>query len=542
MSAEVMERIVEELVALRRRVAELEIREVPGQFQGVIAPGVAYGCAPTLYCAFDGKTPFEQDFTGNLYGHEGQPPTIGGGVICRPGKYGKGCQIAEAATNLIVNPSAEVNAADGNGFWNQGTSTVTWTRDTTQSLYGAACYKGVYNYINGVCQRYFMRMDGTRFPYGGSVAYTFSVWIYIASYTAGAKVGVVCDEYSSGSGYLQSAISFLTIGAGDVGRWQRLTCGRTSHANCATVLPIVWFTDASCTVYVDGCQLEQTAQATPYLDGTMGAGHSWSGTAHQSTSSRTAAYLQYDIKWIRADKGTVAMWVKPACGNPNNSFVFAAGNVNAALDAYLGTAVGWVHFRYAGSTISANGLAAETWTHLAFVWDQPAAIWKIYLNGAEAATGTPGAVPALASYLGIGCSAPVGTAFAPNAVLDDWVVFDRALSAGEVKAIYTSNAPLHTDTGGLAGYNGYYVGCKQGLRRIEVKSSATARGGAGIYTESVTWDNAFNTISEAIGWQYGSGSLAFDARGGSISTTGASHTGYINGACTTTVRFIGVGT
>ena len=50
------------------------------------------------------------------------------------------------------------------------------------------------------------------------------------------------------------------------------------------------YDDVSTTVW-DGAQLEQKSSATPYADGSLGPGYSWSGTSHGSTSSRTAGSI-----------------------------------------------------------------------------------------------------------------------------------------------------------------------------------------------------------------------------------------------------------
>ena len=72
------------------------------------------------------------------------------------------------------------------------------------------------------------------------------------------------------------AFSYTVTLAGG-GTVAKVTCG--FRAGAATAVDFV----------LDAVQLEQKAYATSYCDGTLGTGYSWSGTAHASTSSRTAA-------------------------------------------------------------------------------------------------------------------------------------------------------------------------------------------------------------------------------------------------------------
>jgi hypothetical protein len=52
------------------------------------------------------------------------------------------------------------------------------------------------------------------------------------------------------------------------------------------------FNDSATDVWFDACQLELAAAATPYCDGTL-YDCTWSGAAHNSTSSRPAGQAGY---------------------------------------------------------------------------------------------------------------------------------------------------------------------------------------------------------------------------------------------------------
>lgn len=61
-----------------------------------------------------------------------------------------------------------------------------------------------------------------------------------------------------------------------------------AQANGSTTLYIRQSDATARTLYIDGVQVEAAAAATAYCDGSLGLGYAWSGTAHQSTSSRQA--------------------------------------------------------------------------------------------------------------------------------------------------------------------------------------------------------------------------------------------------------------
>ena len=66
--------------------------------------GLGYVTDALLHLPFEGGKPYETDFSVDTNGHLGQAATVSGGVIGRPGKFGKAVQVAEAVTNMVLNP------------------------------------------------------------------------------------------------------------------------------------------------------------------------------------------------------------------------------------------------------------------------------------------------------------------------------------------------------------------------------------------------------------------------------------------------------
>ena len=189
----------------------------------------------------------------------------------------------QATTNLVVNPSFEKDAVGATTItgWTNYTYTsgvaATGTRTIvdTQKLYGAKALElvktggsapsrwGVYTSINVTT----------------GITYTFSAWVKVTAISGASK---------------QIAIYASTPGAATIMRradtcdWTRISTTATPTATGSGSF-YIWIDDAdTATVYVDGAQVETTSSPTNYCDGSLSAEHAWSGTAHNSTSSRTA--------------------------------------------------------------------------------------------------------------------------------------------------------------------------------------------------------------------------------------------------------------
>jgi hypothetical protein len=124
--------------------------------------------------------------------------------------------------------------------------------------------------------------------------------------------------------------------------------------------------------------------------------------------------------------------------------LFCAGNANAEFDAYI-SAAGSLAIRE-NTNETAEALTDTTaWTHIVITWDANANDLRAYENGVEIIDTTFGA-PTLDTVLGVGYSRHIGTTYNLNGWIDDFVIVDRVLDAGEVRAIYESDAPLFAET------------------------------------------------------------------------------------------------
>ena len=136
---------------------------------------------------------------------------------------------------------------------------------------------------------------------------------------------------------------------------------------------------------------------------------------------------------------TVDMWVFRTAANPVMYLLgkqTACGSINYQLgqDATRG-----LYFAGdTGSGVNTNAsLPLDTWTHLAATYD--GTTWRFYINGTEAANTNAGGTlgPANAASLEIGASGTCGNTF--PGLIDEVEIFNRALSASEIQAIYNAS-------------------------------------------------------------------------------------------------------
>ena len=188
---------------------------------------------------------------------------------------------ASPATNLIVNPKAQVNHTDG---WSD-LGTVTRSRDTAIEMVGAGCFKFITSAANSGMQSGTMACTG-------STDYVLSC--YVRGGTGGEQIVIGLEGNDSGindSYYLASAFSDYDATTG----WQRIWWPITTSANDTTLKARIYAVPTASTIYVDAVQLEAKQERsdtganapTPYIDGDLGGGHAWSGTANNSSSTRT---------------------------------------------------------------------------------------------------------------------------------------------------------------------------------------------------------------------------------------------------------------
>ena len=372
---------------------------------------------------FDGAAPYALDYSGSNASHMGVAGTEAGGLIFRPGRYGKAAQVAPATTNLITNPSFETN-------------TTGWATD-----YPAATT--LTRVADGWVGAYFLRVaaTGTGNFYSPAVtvangtAYAVSFW-----YRTNSSVQVRVRESGTNTSYGTATLPVAT-------EWTRYTILLTTPANGSSTIRLIFDALAAGeSIDIDAVQVEQAEAATPYCDGSLGSGHSWTGTAHASTSSRTGATLTYPVGiGFDAAEGSILMWVRLDGVNGNGvNGVFGTG-ANAQFDAYVDSS-GSLRWRQAATTlIFAAAIAADDWHLLGFTWSQSGNARTIFVDGVAVATRQFDAGATIGSDLYVG-SITAGAAYSVNGLVDEFVLTDYAMDAKLVRAIYESDAPVFVES------------------------------------------------------------------------------------------------
>ncbi len=409
----------------------------------VVGNGTGFITPAALHCPFDGPTPYETDFQVNTNGHLGQVATVTGAVIGRKGKFGKSVQVGEAVTNLIANPSFEETVTDG---WNinSSDSSATRTKSAVRSMFGA--YSVVLR--RNTASWCYLRSDPITLADGESCV--ASAWIWRKE-TGGTEPKIYLHDGSELVSQSTTAAAYKN--------WERVSVGYTNSSGSPKDIQVrIAFSNVTGNVFVDGVQFTKSNYPLPYCDGSLGAGHSWSGTAHNSTSSWTGGALQYSVSPRSLDRrGSLCFWFSPALamdgtytgeGYKDLVQLLFADNEDDGAVWMRWSDTGDVSLRLidtAGSYGAADiELSALEWVHIAFSWDAETGESAVYFNGVlqDSSNSFPGFTygtktePLLYLY-----QAAKGGYW-----IDDLAVIDHALTAEEIQTIYESDLPLTVTT------------------------------------------------------------------------------------------------
>ena len=231
---------------------------------------------------------------GAIYG-----PSGAGGVIYRPGKFGtKAAQFGGATANYVSNPSFET----GTTGWSAWAS-ATLDQTTADAYVGSYAMR-----ITHVASS----TSGALATYTTAVAGSYTASVYLRSYQSG-DIGYNCSILMRFN-YTDASTEDTSYNHTITGEWERISVTATTNGAKTLSSIYVYLRDllsgGSHYTLIDAVQLENNSYASAYCDGSLGTGHSWSGTAHASTSTRTAAQLTYPTSGnIHDEVGTFMAWV-----------------------------------------------------------------------------------------------------------------------------------------------------------------------------------------------------------------------------------------
>jgi hypothetical protein len=409
-----------------------------------------------LYCAFDGPKPYETEYGGSLISHLGRTPTINGGIVFRPGRYGKAIQIAEGTVNLLARGSFETGGSTDGWVGVTGNLPDAYAIETARTLYGSKSgrfrFDAGISTVRGISQSFTAPADGD---------YTFSGWIWIYGYSAGS----LSIDLGTGTRITYSA---------NTNGWVKFYVTQTLVAGTRSAR---LFTDSTPKfvgyMIIDGLQVEQKSYPTPYCDGSLMRGNTWTSspsTPFISTSTRVASNLSFTRPSGIEDKFTFCAWIyRGGCSTSNSIF---RGNSASSATMMIVLPDGRMQAFWNGTSVTSavdKLVPIYTWTHVAMTVDESS--MTIYINGVSAATPVSVTgyldVTATAFFIGSNYTSPASSSL--NGLIDELMIKDQALSAQDIKAIASSSSPLNIRRGpfdlylGGGANGGWLIGNGDGL-------------------------------------------------------------------------------
>jgi hypothetical protein len=229
----------------------------------------------------------------------------------------------ESTTNRIPNPSFEVDVTGWTVIFGS------LARTTLQARYGSASAQVTLSGSGAKIGVYVGELVA-----GGN--YTFSLFVRNVDTANVPKIQI--EELNAGSSIIRTSEKILN-GITD-GAWVRFELSIEALPDAVNANVWVVASAGTGSFLIDGVQFEAKAYATPYCDGSLGTGHSWSGTAHNSTSSRI--YFSATIGQVVSDAvDLIPSWQKVKFSfSEATAFVdsqdFTDNKVKDGLEAVLG--------------------------------------------------------------------------------------------------------------------------------------------------------------------------------------------------------------
>lgn len=439
MSSQIEEHLLTEIEALQARLAHLETLEmnyvVP--YPGILTTGRRF------HLTFDGhSTPdvmepgWEPTETNVIYlGWEHMAKGVA--------KFGQAVQIAGAGTNYIVNSSFETNTNN----WQVVIGGDTITRVSSDYKYGDYCAECALSAgLSGIYTTPSMAVAAAN-------TYTAPIWIKAPS---GQAMELWLDERNAADARIGAVTSTAFTGTGE---WQYVVATKTFGALGvkARVYIINPVGSGVVTIWTDALDLTQTAYPTPHIDGSLGAGHAWTGAAHASTSTRAAATLTYPNDVVAHPGGdcyeqlTICGWFIPAWASdiaPSWPTVFSirgADNANYLQLHYQESDDKW-HALINGLTAKMKSVAQSfnPWESQFFAatYDFGADSYTLTINDDTPVVSTAALTPPDfgANAFFIGCK--YNNSVHSNGLADDLLIETRILSQTEIQSIYKFGNPL----------------------------------------------------------------------------------------------------
>lgn len=334
----------------------------------------------------------------------------------------RGVTIPQAITNLIANPI--FGHATFSTSWAASQLTGQENTDPRFILWGIRSVK--------------LRGTGASPVYvwnGATSASTYTISLYVKRADSGVIDANTCRAFFNGSAF---ASTYTALGDG----WYRVSTAQTGSAVAGNYGINV---TQGAEVYLAGAQLENRGFPTALCHGDM-YGCAWAGTAHNSSTTRTAGYMRLPLTALSFGYVTGSLRSAvyfPTTATLANNIVIAYESINNFTVYYNQATSKWA-FGDGTNTIASGvyALSADTPYIVHATWGYSS--MALYVNGVSVATGSTRTIPTTnADYLYIGTDS--GGALQHHHVIGDFTLWGEALTAAQVLANYTSLAPLAAD-------------------------------------------------------------------------------------------------
>jgi len=342
--------------------------------------------------------------------------------------------VEEGTTNYCTNSSLETGAT---GWTSPGGADG--SRSSDDARFGDYSYKVVCpGSATGE------RGEWTESALAGSTQYVASIWVKAPE---GATLFAQLADGAT-SGYHVFAAT---------GQWQRVQVAHTTTVSPTTNAFSVRTTESAqaITFYLDGLQIEQKTRATSYCDGDQGPGCFWTGTPHGSISRRTASHVDLD-DYVDLVNGKDTLSFRIVVQMPYDADGTWPVNYSRLMELY-GDASNYttlvysqIHHKFymeitdgdsTGSTYSsasAQAFSAGDWLDIVVTSDFSINDHRVYINGElDSNNNVSLSTPSL-SYWALGSN--YGGGQQGSFGFTEYTVFDRALTADEVAALYRVSA------------------------------------------------------------------------------------------------------
>lgn len=372
----------------------------------------------------------------------GQLATLSGAFHREQGYWQgtRGLAIEPIAENLVTNPSLETGVAGWTQFQCTRAQSSDWARFGVESLKITTAASGGY-----------VRSDNLVSLGDGD---TVTATVYATADEASRfRLSIYTDgAYKANSSYFSET--------GDVRRYEVSWTNSTGGALDITLRIKIEGGGAGSIAYCDAFQLEETAYATSYCDGSLGTGYSWSGAAHTTTSDRVATECNLDASVglvDQKDKLSVVVRVQmpydydatwPQASSAISGMLNVATTQQIIL--YYDSNDDRFELRLDDSvdnttlTSAAQTFVAGEWIDIAFTLDfnaSGAGSYKLYIAGVLADTDVTAniAAPVIEQW-NVGDVTVTGNQ--SGMVFGEYAAFGRVLTAIEVSELYNLQRPL----------------------------------------------------------------------------------------------------